>query len=117
MGFTLAFEMLQRTVMSVFRSTAVTRRLFSSSTISHRQQQRSTGYENVSTLKPRFNRYKTTRFRPKESVNDGENDLFSEEKDDLTMLGTDKKAFSAPSALLEQKSSKTAVSLGKKSET
>ena len=115
--------MLQRTVTSAFRATAITRRLFSLSTVSHREQQRSTGYENVSTLKPRFNRYKTNRFRPKGSanikaVNDGdENDLFAEEKDDLTMLGTDKKAFSAASGSPEQKSSKTAVSLGKKSET
>jgi len=76
--------------------------------------------EDLDIKKPQFNRYNVTQLRSRIPFNkrfleeDNENDLFSEEKDDLTMLGTDKKAFSSSSTIPAQKPSTTAVSLAKK---
>jgi hypothetical protein len=75
--------------------------------------------EDLDVKKPQFNRYNVTQSRSripynKKPLQDDENDLFSEEKDDLTMLGTDKKAFSFSSTTPAQKPSTTAVSLNKK---
>jgi hypothetical protein len=74
--------------------------------------------EDLDVKKPQFNRYNITRpsFN-KKSLEDDENDLFSEEKDDLTMLGTDKKAFSSSSTTPAPKPSTTVVSLTTKTET
>jgi len=74
--------------------------------------------ENLDVKKPQFNRYNVTRLRSKVAFNkkpieDDENDLFAEEKDDLTMLGTDKKAFSSSSTMPTQKPTTTAISLTK----
>lgn len=61
--------------------------------------------------KVRFNRYKT-----RKSIDDDENDLFAEEKDDLTMLGTDRKALSHSSTTPAQRSTPTAISVSKKTD-
>ncbi len=76
--------------------------------------------EDLDIKKPRFNRYNVTRLYSKTSLNkksldDDENDIFSEEKDDLTLLGTDKKTFSSSSTIPAQKPSTTAISLTKNS--
>lgn len=72
--------------------------------------------------KPQFNRYNTTRTHSKlstnkRSVEDDDHDLFSEEKDDLTMVGTDKKAFSSSLITTTSKPTTTTISLDKKPET
>ena len=71
-------------------------------------------------IKPQFTQYNVGRVQSKISSkkkaledDDDDNDIFSEEKDDLTILGSDKKAFS--SAISSQKPTSTAVSLNKKS--
>jgi len=76
--------------------------------------------EDLDIEKPRFNRYNVTRLQSKtpshkKSLEDDENDIFSEEKDDLTILGTDKKTFSSSSIIPAQKPSTTAISLTKNS--
>jgi hypothetical protein len=138
--------MLKRTISFVFLSTLNNRRLFSLTTISNRYQQREINNqhrpfgrfhsnsktriqqnqyaerekeeEDLDVRKPQFNRYNITRSSfNKKSIEDDDNDLFSEEKDDLTMIGTDKKAFSSPSITSASKPSTTAVSLSKKTET
>ncbi|UJR15260.1 hypothetical protein I4U23_002215 [Adineta vaga] len=74
--------------------------------------------DNLDDIKPQFNKYKVTRSQSKISSNmktiedDNDNDLFSEEKDDLTMLGTDKKALS--STMSSQRPTSSAISLTKK---
>jgi hypothetical protein len=77
--------------------------------------------EDLDIKKPRFNRYNVTRLYSKTSLNkksleDDENDIFSEEKNDLTILGTDKKTFSSSSTIPAQKPSTTAISLTKNSD-
>ena len=74
--------------------------------------------EELDVEKPQFNRYNVARpsFNRK-PIEDEDNDLFSEEKDDLTMLGTDKKAFSASLTTPASKPTTTTVSLSKKTET
>ncbi|CAF0821603.1 unnamed protein product [Adineta steineri] len=77
--------------------------------------------EELNDIKPKFNRYNTTRLHSrnpskKKSIEDDEDDLFSEEKDNLTMLGTDTKAFSSSSNKPIQKPSSTAISLNKRTE-
>ena len=72
--------------------------------------------------KPQFNRYNTTRThsklsKNKKSLEDDDNDLFSEEKDDLTMVGTDKKAFSSSLTTATSRPTTTTISLNKKTET
>jgi hypothetical protein len=86
------------------------------------QQNKRAEEEDLDVIKPQFNRYNTTRSRSKvlsntKPIEDEENDLFAEEKDDLTMLGTDKKAFSSLSTVPAQKPSKSAISLAKKTDT
>ncbi|CAF1039172.1 unnamed protein product [Adineta ricciae] len=71
-------------------------------------------------IKPQFTQYNVARVQSKISSkkrateDDDDNDIFSEEKDDLTMLGSDKKAFS--SAISSQKPTSTAMSLNRKSD-
>jgi hypothetical protein len=77
--------------------------------------------EDLDIKKPRFNRYNVTRLYSKtplnkKSLEDDENDIFSEEKDNLTILGTDKKTFSSSSTIPAQKPSTTAISLTKNSD-
>lgn len=72
---------------------------------------------------PQFNRYNIARTHSKFPNNkksfdhDDENDIFSEEKDDLTMLGTDKKAFSSSITTTASKPTTNAVSLKTKTGT
>ncbi|CAF4092783.1 unnamed protein product, partial [Rotaria sp. Silwood1] len=78
--------------------------------------------ENFDVKKPLFNRYNVTRLHSKTSFNkkpieDDENDIFAEEKDDLTMVGIDKKTFSSSSTIPTEKPTTTAISLNKKTET
>jgi hypothetical protein len=81
------------------------------------QQNKTIDEADLNIKKPRFNKYNTTRF-PSKPIEDNENDLFSDEKDNLTMLGTDKKAFSLSSPTTPiQKPITTAVSLNKKTQT
>jgi hypothetical protein len=77
--------------------------------------------DDLDEIKVRFNRYNNTRLRsaiPSKSsaIEDDDNDLFSEEKDDLTMLGADRKAFSTTSTSVVEKPSSTAISLANKTE-
>jgi hypothetical protein len=93
----------------------------SSSFKNRTQQNKHTEEQDLDIKKPQFNRYNATRFGSKrsskrKSIEDDETDLFSEEKDNLTMLGTDKKAFSLSSTTPAQKPSTTAVSLNQKTE-
>jgi len=85
------------------------------------QNKNEDGEEDLDIKKPRFNRYNVTRLQSKtpshkKSLEDDENDIFSEEKDDLTILATDKKTFSSSSTIPAQKPSTTAISLTKNSE-
>jgi hypothetical protein len=85
------------------------------------QQNKNVQEQDLDDIKPQFNRYNTNRLHSRKPsknkpIEDDENDLFAEEKDDLTMLGTDKKAFSSSSITPAQKPSTTAVSLTKKTE-
>ena len=152
--------MLKRTVSSILFTTLNNRRLFSLTSISNRQEQRSTEVNNqhrefgkfhsrssnsrnqfqrkmvreqeeeedkrerddLDARKPRFNRYNISRTRSrfpqnKKSFEDDDNDIFSEEKDDLTMLGTDKKAFAPSLTTTTSKPTTKAVSLSTKSQT
>lgn len=138
--------MLKRTFSSVFYLTINNSRWFSLTAISNREQKRDIDQTSVEIKnehrqfarfhsknqteeqkeldiqKPRFNRYNVTKFNSKKtskkkSIDDDDNDIFTEEKDDLTMLGADRKAFSLSSAKSTQKPSTTAVSLNKKTET
>jgi hypothetical protein len=133
--------MLKRTVPLILNN----RRLFSLTTILNRYQSRETNEvnnqhrpfgrfhsrssnsknrfaqrekEDLDVEKPQFNRYNVVQpsFKRK-PIEDEENDLFSEEKDDLTMVGTDKKAFSSSLTTPASKPTTTAVSLSKKTET
>ena len=77
--------------------------------------------EDLDDVKVRFNKYNSTRLRsatPSKNrpIEDNDNDLFSEEKDDLTMLGADKKAFSSASTSLTEKPTSTAISSTHKTE-
>ena len=74
--------------------------------------------EDLDVKKPQFNRYKVTQSYSanKKSLEDDDNDIFSEEKDNLTMLGIDKKTFSSSSTISSSKPTSTAISLDKKTE-
>ncbi|CAF1303232.1 unnamed protein product [Rotaria sordida] len=135
--------MLKRTISSIYFITINNRRLFSLTTILNRQQQknineinnqhrqfeRSSNFKNrlqqnknkeedLDIKKSRFNKYNINRLHSKKSIDDDENDIFAEEKDNLTILGTDKKAFSSSLTTHHtEKPSTTAISLNKKTET
>ncbi|CAF5147398.1 unnamed protein product, partial [Rotaria magnacalcarata] len=86
------------------------------------QQNKDTKEKHLDIEKPQFNKYTSTRFNSMKSVNakpieDDDNDIFSEEKDNLTMFGTDKKAFSQSSTSPVPKPSTNAISLNKQAET
>ena len=73
-------------------------------------------------IKPRFNRYSAARPSPRSAtstkpIDDDVSNLFSEETDDLTMLGVDKTTFASPSSKTGQKPTSTAVSTAKKPQT
>jgi len=65
--------------------------------------------------KPKFNRYNATQQFKTKPIEDPDETLFNEEKDDLTMLGTDQKAYAPSSTSKTDKPTTTAVSLQKKS--
>ena len=94
----------------------------SSSQIRRNKSKKEKAEEELDVNKPQFNRYNVSRIHSTVSTNkkfieDDENDLFGEEKDDLTMLGTDKKVFSLSTISDKKPNPNVVSSLTKKTET